>query len=84
MPMSRFSGAVCVRSTPSNRIWPSAGNSNPAMQRSVVVLPQPEGPSSDTNSPFATVRSIAFNTSKFPKRFRTALRRSSDIAPNPS
>src|SRR5438105_8993641 len=36
---------------------PLLGISSPATQRSVVVLPQPEGPSSDKNSPWATSRS---------------------------
>ena len=38
-------------STPSSRIWPSVGRSNPAIMRRLVVLPQPEGPSSEKNSP---------------------------------
>ena len=38
-------------STPSSRIWPEVGSSNPAIIRSVVVLPQPDGPSSEKNSP---------------------------------
>jgi hypothetical protein len=33
--------------------------SKPAIICSVVVLPQPEGPSSETNSPFSTLRFIA-------------------------
>src|SRR5262245_47597455 len=33
---------------------PSDSDSNPAMQRSVVVLPQPLGPSSEKNSPSIT------------------------------
>src|SRR5690349_9981525 len=35
---------------------PAVGCSSPATQRSVVVLPQPEGPSSTTISPAATVK----------------------------
>src|SRR5919197_1372286 len=38
---------------------PSSGFSRPAMQRSVVVLPQPDGPSSVTISPAATSKSMA-------------------------
>ena len=33
------------------RMSPASGRSNPAIMRSVVVLPQPEGPSSEMNSP---------------------------------
>src|SRR6201995_3646094 len=44
---------------PLSRISPLVGSSKPATIRSVVVLPQPEGPSSEKNSPPATWRSIA-------------------------
>src|SRR5215472_13043255 len=47
---------MCVISTPSSRMVPSVGCSNPAISRSVVVLPQPEGPSREKNSPLSTVR----------------------------
>ena len=40
-----------------SRSRPSLGSSNPATIFSSVLLPQPEGPSSVTNSPSATVRS---------------------------
>src|SRR6266571_6784959 len=33
------------------RIWPKVGSSSPATIRSVVVLPQPEGPSRAKNEP---------------------------------
>src|SRR5690625_3962429 len=36
---------------PSTKMSPLVGSSNPAMQRIVVVLPQPEGPSRAKNSP---------------------------------
>ena len=36
------------------------GSSRPAIIRKVVVLPQPEGPRSTTNSPFSTARSMPF------------------------
>ena len=38
-------------SLPSSRILPPSGRSKPAIRRSVVVLPHPEGPSSEKNSP---------------------------------
>src|SRR5580700_1258086 len=38
-------------SVPSNRICPASGSTKPAIERKVVVLPQPLGPSSDTSSP---------------------------------
>ena len=36
------------------------GGSSPAMARSSVVLPQPDGPRKETNSPLATVQADAF------------------------
>ena len=36
---------------PSISIVPAVGSMKPAIIRKVVVLPQPEGPSSETNSP---------------------------------
>ena len=36
-------------------ISPVVGFSKPAIMRSIVVLPQPDGPSSVTNSPSANV-----------------------------
>src|SRR5215208_4989544 len=35
---------------------PEVGISKPAIMRSVVVFPQPEGPRKETNSPFSTSR----------------------------
>src|SRR6266481_1053947 len=37
---------------------PEVGCSKPAISRRVVVLPQPEGPRREKNSPLATVRSM--------------------------
>src|ERR1035438_7154195 len=45
-------------SVPSSRIRPEVGCSNPAIRRSVVVFPHPDGPSSEKNSPLSTVRSM--------------------------
>ena len=39
-----------------NIAFPLVGSSNPAIMRSVVVLPQPEGPSRQKNSPSRTVK----------------------------
>src|SRR4029453_2029119 len=41
----------------SSSIVPADGSSRPAIIRRVVVLPQPDGPSSAKNDPAATVRS---------------------------
>ena len=39
------------------RIVPEVGISKPATMRRVVVLPQPDGPRNETNSPRSTARS---------------------------
>ena len=53
--MWRFSGGSTPSgdeiTCPSISIVPVVGAMNPAIMRKVVVLPQPDGPSSDTNSP---------------------------------
>jgi hypothetical protein len=42
------------------RMRPSCGTSSPATARSSVVLPLPEGPSSDTTSPRESVIATPF------------------------
>ena len=53
--MPRFSGGTTPAGEeitwPSISIVPAVGGMKPAIMRRVVVLPQPDGPSSDTNSP---------------------------------
>src|SRR3954453_8856342 len=62
MPRSRCRGATemprdgCDTTLPAMLMAPPVGCSRPATQRSVVVLPQPEGPSSTTISPAGTVK----------------------------
>ncbi len=62
MPMLRWFGLRFTTSRPSMRIEPAVGVSKPATIRSVVVLPQPEGPRNETNSPCATSRSKSRTT----------------------
>ncbi len=52
-------------------IWPPPIDSSPAIMRSSVDLPQPEGPTSTTNSPSAMSTSTPRITSTVPKAFRT-------------
>ena len=47
----RLYGGVLETSLPSSSTRPYDGCSNPAIIRSMVVLPQPDGPSSEKNSP---------------------------------
>src|SRR5256885_301306 len=62
MPMSRRRGGSrmpCAgeeTTRPAMLIVPLVGCSSPAMQRKVVVLPQPEGPSRTTISPVGTAK----------------------------
>ena len=48
--LRRYGGTVSTGS-PSRKMRPSLGCSKPATIRSVVVFPQPDGPSSEKNSP---------------------------------
>src|ERR1700754_988117 len=78
MLTSRLFGGTRTTSSPYSRIWPVSGRSNPASIRSVVVLPQPEGPSSEKNSPPAISRSMP-RTAGTPSY--ALVRSTSEIAP---
>ena len=60
MPMWRRRGGTCTPCAGADTtcgpmlIRPAVACSRPAMQRKVVVLPQPDGPSSTTISPAET------------------------------
>src|SRR3979411_514612 len=56
--MSRSFGGTSLTTSPSTAISPPVISSNPAIMRSVVDLPHPEGPTSTTNSLSAMSRSI--------------------------
>ncbi len=66
MPTLRWLGRRRVMSLPSIRIAPAVGTSKPATMRSVVVLPQPEGPRNEMNSPRSTSRSNLCTTVCWP------------------
>ena len=55
---SRLFGGAAVTSRPSSRTVPWVGSSKPAIIRIVVVLPQPDGPSMEKNSPVRMARSM--------------------------
>src|ERR1700689_42342 len=55
--MSRLLAGSRGMSRPATLMWPESASSRPASSRSVVVLPQPEGPSRAISSPGWTVRS---------------------------
>src|SRR3954467_9505823 len=54
--MSRAPARAKLTSLPPRKIWPEVGSSRPAIMRSVVVLPQPDGPSRQKKSPSGTVK----------------------------
>src|SRR3990172_1608746 len=55
----------------SSTIVPAVGTSKPAIIRSVVVLPQPDGPRKLTNSPFSAPRLKSSTATVAPKCFCT-------------
>ena len=66
MPKLRLCGGVRVIGWPSSKISPAVGDSKPASIIRQVVLPEPEGPSSDRNSPRRMSRSSERTTSVWP------------------
>src|SRR6516225_6659170 len=57
---------------PPIKISPSSGCSKPAINRKDVVLPQPDGPRSDRNSPLRTFKVTALTAVSEPNRLVTA------------
>src|SRR5690349_24802523 len=79
--MSRSIGWRPFTTRPPIAISPSVRSSSPAVSRSTVVLPEPEGPTSTTNSPSAISRSTLSTATQPPsKTFVTPLRTTSAIA----
>src|ERR1700687_760637 len=76
MAMPRFAGGTPFISLPSIRRSPEVCSSSPAMTRSSVDFPQPDGPTQTTNSPVLTSSSTFLRTSVAPKRLRMAVRAS--------
>src|SRR5947209_6319463 len=60
MAMSRSRGGTSLTRLPPIQISPSLISSSPAIMRRVVDLPQPDGPTSTTNSWSAISRSMPF------------------------
>src|SRR5690606_39586745 len=58
MARSRLAGLTWVMSRPSSSIWPLLTSSSPAISRSRVDLPQPDGPTKTTNSRSRISRSM--------------------------
>ena len=71
MAMSRSFGATLLTTRPPIAISPSVMFSSPAIMRSSVDLPQPDGPTRMTNSPSSISTLTPCRTSVVPKRLRT-------------
>src|SRR6478672_9472294 len=76
----RLSGGAVVTSTPRSSTRPPDGSSKPPIMRRVVVLPQPDGPSSEKNSPARISRSIPSTARTSPNRLVSPTRRISGTA----
>ncbi len=82
MPIPRSLGGTKMPLAESNTVVspitmrPESGRSRPARQRSVVVLPQPEGPSSVNSRPRSTLKLTlsTARTSVLPEAWKTLLR----------
>src|SRR5579859_4450476 len=68
MLTSRWFGGTPTTSLPYSRICPSVGSSKPPIIRRVVVLPHPDGPSREKNSPSPMVRSTRSTAATVPRR----------------
>ena len=78
--MSRARGGRSLTTVPPMRSRPTVMSSRPAIIRSSVDLPQPDGPTNTTNSPDVIARSIPWITRTEPYALATLLSRTSDIA----
>src|SRR5580693_6595088 len=63
MAMRRCAGGSAVTSLPPMKMWPPDTCSRPAIKRSVVDLPQPDGPSS-TTSEAAAASKLTLSTAR--------------------
>jgi hypothetical protein len=68
MAMSRSLGGRSLTTRSPIEIWPPEISSNPAIMRSAVDLPQPDGPTSTMNSWSSIARSSCLITATSPNR----------------
>src|ERR1700733_15566880 len=71
MAMSRSLGGRSLTISPPIKMSPEVSSSRPAIMRSVVDLPQPEGPTSTTNSLSGISRLMLRTTSTLSNRLTT-------------
>src|SRR5947207_11436875 len=84
MASPRGRTGTSVTSRPPITMRPADRVSSPAMMRSSVVLPQPEGPSSATNSPSATSSTISSSARTAPNDLAMRSMRMSAMSVIPS
>src|SRR5271169_2615912 len=82
--MSRSLGCTLLTTRSPIEIVPEVMFSSPASIRSKVDLPQPEGPTSTTNSPSSIGIDTPCRTSKLPNDFRTSRICTDDIHSPPT
>src|SRR4051812_11867694 len=80
MAAPRSAGLTSLARWPSIIRSPESMDSRPAIMRSIVDLPQPEGPTKTRNSPSSTSRSTPLMTSTVPNDLRTLRRLTRPIA----
>src|ERR1043165_3400194 len=71
MAMPRLRGGRSFTTRLPMTISPEVGCSRPAIMRSIVVLPQPEGPRKTTNSPSRISRSMPSTAATSPNSLRS-------------
>ena len=81
MLTGRLSGGSSVTSRPRSSIRPLVGSSKPPIIRSVVVLPQPDGPRSEKNSPARISRDTRSTASTGPNALASSTSRISGTFP---
>src|SRR5215467_2938255 len=79
MATPRLAGGTPRIGLPSISTWPPLIGSNPQIRRNKVDLPQPDGPTKTTNSPWAMSRLTSCSTSTGPKRLLTPRSSTCDI-----
>src|SRR5262245_3793462 len=58
-------------SSPASTTWPASGSTRPATMRRTVLFPQPDGPSSERNSPGAASSDTSSTATTAPNVFRS-------------
>ncbi|MNY80994.1 hypothetical protein D3C86_2223230 [compost metagenome] len=66
MAMSRSLAGISLTTLPPMVISPAEISSSPAIMRNSVDLPQPEGPTSTTNSPSPISSEMSLSTATLP------------------